>query len=309
METIEKKQGINKQVYIAAIVALLLVNSLTIFLYFDQKEATTDLTAQKTELQQEFSSLSDTLNLRNTEVEQYIGKNQQLDAAIAEKQEQMDKQKAELRSLLSKGKLTQRELNKARALIAEYKTSITDMTARIDQLTQENQALLASNTQLTTDLTTERTTTSMLSEQNKGLSQKVDVGSLLPIAKVDVDAVKTRNNGKEVTVRRAKAASNLRIQFETGENRVLDPGQVDLYVRIINPKGETISVADQGSGTIQTPESSEPIPYTKKAEFDYNQTNKKVIVYWGKHIQEPGTYKVELYQRGRVVGQGAVQLS
>ena len=221
----------------------------------------------------------------------------------------MDIQKKQIQNLFAKNKMTKAEFAKAQTLIAQYQASVTDMTAKVDQLNRENQELMASNQRLSTDLTTERTTTSKLTEQNTGLSKKVAIGSLLPIARVDVAAVKTRSNGKEVEVRRAKAAQNLRIKFETGENKVLDPGQVDLYVRIINPKGETITIADQGSGTIQSADSPEPVAYTKKAEIDYNQTNKTIVVYWGMNIQQPGKYKVEVYQSGHVIGQGEVDLS
>jgi predicted RNase H-like nuclease (RuvC/YqgF family) len=295
--------------FISAIVVLLLLNIFTLYMFFNVRTQKIDLTSQKTELQHQFRDLSDTLNLRNTEVEQFIGKNTELDKAIAEKQEQMDNQKKEIQRLFSKNKMTQAELTKARDLIAQYQTSITDMTAKVDQLTKENAELTASNQKLSTDLTAEKSTTSQLTETNKGLSKKVEAGSLFQIAKVDVAGVKTKGNGKEVEVRKAKAAQNLRIKFETGENRVLDPGTVPLYVRIIDPKGQTIAVADQGSGTIPSADSQEPIQYTKKADIDYNQTNKTVVVYWGMNIKEPGTYKVEVIQSGHVVGTGAVQLS
>jgi len=310
METNQNQNGaVNKKVYISMIIVLILLNTFTFYMYFQSKNTTTDLTSQKIELQHLFSDLSDTLNVRNTTVEQFRGKNAELDKSIAEKQEQMDQQKTEIKKLLSKNKMTKGELDKANALIAEYKTSISDMTAQVDELKKQNQELTASNERLNTDLTTERSTTSKLTEQNQGLSKKVAVGSLFQIAKVDVAAVKTRNNGKEVEVRKAKAAQNLRIKFETGENKVLDPGTVPLYVRIINPKGETIAVADQGSGTVEAADTKEPIQYTKKADIDYNQTNKTVVVYWGMNIKDPGTYKVEVIQSGHVVGQGAVQLS
>jgi len=126
---------------------------------------------------------------------------------------------------------------------------------------------------------------------------------------LDVEAVKRKNNGKEVSVKRAKVAQSLKISFETGENKVLDPGPVSLYVRIINPKGETIAVSDQGSGAIASALTPEPVQFTKRADFDYDQNNKKVIVYWSQNISDPGLYRVEVYQNGYVVGQGQVKLS
>jgi hypothetical protein len=159
------------------------------------------------------------------------------------------------------------------------------------------------------DLGNEKQVTAQLSERNQFLAKKVEVGSLLPISNLDVDAVKTGVFGKEVTAKRAKATEGLRISFETGENKVLDPGTVSVYVRIINPKGETIAVAEQGSGIIQVVDNAEPVQFTRKADIDYSQTNKRVMLYWNEHINEPGVYKVELYQNGYVIGQSQIKLS
>lgn len=309
METNQTGAEGKKKLYIGAIVVLLLINTVTLYFLFSENKEKTDLTTQQTALQADFRSLTDTLSVKNDEIEQFRGKNAELDKSIAEKQDMLDKQKKEIQHLLAKGKLTNAELAKAQALIAEYKTAIGDMTAKVDELTKQNEALTAQNTQLSTDLTAEKATTSKLTEQNTGLSKKVEVGSLLPIAAVNVEAIKTRGNGKEVPVKRAKVAEKLKISFETGENKVIDPGNVSLYVRIINPKGETIALSDQGSGTMQAADNAEQIQYTKKADIDYNQTNKKVTIYWGQNIKDEGTYKVEVYQAGHVVGTGKVTLS
>jgi hypothetical protein len=308
METTENRAG-NKKAYIGVIVALLLINSVTMYMLFSEKHHATDLGSQKMALEEQFKSLTDTLDYKKAELEQFRGKTAELDQAITAKQAEIDKQKKDLQNLLYRGKLTTAQLNKAKKMIAEYEGSIAEMTQKINQLTEQNTTLTAQNTTLNTDLTTERNTTAQLSETNKTLAKKVEVGSLLQLAKVDVEAIKKRNNGKEVDVKHAKAAESLKITFETGQNKVLDAGPLSLYVRIINPKGETIVVQDQGSGVLQSPEAAEMIPYTKKADFDYDQNNKKVIVYWSKNIQAPGTYKVQVYQGTQVIGQGSVTLS
>ena len=297
-----------KKLYVSVIAALLLINCVSLYFLFSENREKTDVTSEKMALQSNFKNLSDTLDVKNQQIDQYIGKNAELDKTIADKEDMLTREKHEIAGLLSKNKMTAGELSHAKTLMAQYQASIADMQGKLDELTKENQQLTAQNTQLNGDLNTERQTTSQLTEQNKGLSAKVAVGSLFQIAKVDVEAVKTRHNGKEIEVRKAKTAQELKISFETGENKVLDPGQVSLYVRIINPKGETIAVADQGSGTMQC-ESNEPCQYTKKADIQYDQTNKKVILYWGQDIKDPGTYKVELYQSGHVIGQGTVTLS
>lgn len=308
MET-NQSGAVNNRVQVGIIIVLLLMNSFTLYELFSESEKKTDITSQKTALEHQFKNLSDTLFVRSGELEQFKGKTAELDQAIAEKQEQLDKEKKLIQNLFTKAKMSQAELSKARDLIAQYQMSISDLSAKVDELTKQNQELAAANGQLNTDLSLEKSATSKLTEQNRGLSKKVQVGSLLPLAKLDVEAIRKRNNGKEVSVKRAKVTESLKISFETGANKVLDPGPVSVYVRIINPKGETIAVTDQGSGTILSSETPEPVQYTKKADFDYDQNNKKVIVYWSERIKDPGIYKVEVYQNGFVIGQGQVKLS
>ena len=307
MESIEKS-GVNKKVYFATIVVLLLLNLGTLYLLYSTSSEKADVTGQKVALEKDFKKLSDTLDVKQTEMQQYIGKNEELDKTIAENQVMLDREKREIASLLHKGKLTASELSKAKGMIAIYEATISDMTKQISDLTAQNHELNNQNQELTKYLSDERNTTEHLTEQNKGLTKKVEAGSLLQLAKVDVEAIKKRHSGKEVSVKRVKAAEELRISFETGNNKVLDPGVVSLYVRIINPKGETIAVADQGSGTIPTADSPNPVQYSKKADIDWDQKSKKVVVYWNQNISDPGIYKVEVYQKGIVVGEGAVKL-
>ena len=279
METNQNGAG-RKKLYISVIVALLLVNSVSLYFLFSENHEKTDVIIEKTALQNNFKSLSDSLDAKNTVIDQYIGKDAALDKAIAEKEDMLTQEKHEIAGLLHKNKMTGAELAKAKGLMVEYQASISDLQAKVDALMAENQQLKGQNQQLAADLSTEKQTTTQLSVKNEGLSKKVEVGSLLSVADLSVEAIKTRNNGKEVQVKKAKAAQQFKISFETGENKVIDPGQLSLYVRIINPKGETIAVADQGSGTMQCENSDQPCQFTKKADIDYNQTNKKVVLYW-----------------------------
>jgi hypothetical protein len=298
----------NNKLLTALIILLLITNGVTAYLLFTTNRAKTDVTTQKIALENDFKMLNDTLDAKRSELDEFRGKNAQLDSVITARQEDIDKQKKTIAGLFAKGKMTAAELKKAKDMIAQYETSIADMKKQVEELTAQNQQLTTQNTQLSTDLTTEKQTTTQLTEVNKGLSKKVELGSLLQLRNVEVVAIKKKGNGKEVDVRKAKAAESLRISFETGENKVLEPGNLKLYVRIINPKGETIAVADQGSGSVKLAESDQEIQFTKQADFDYAQANKKVVIYWSQNINTPGTYKVEIYQSGYVVGLGQVDL-
>lgn len=303
-----EKSTVSRKVYFATIVLLIAINCGTLYLLYSTSSEKTDISTQKVALMKDFKNLSDTLDVKKTELNQYVGKNAELDQKIAEDQAMIDKEKKEIAGLLYKGNLTAGELSKAKGMVAKYEAAIADMSKQINDLTAENHALTNQNQELASTLDQERVNTAHLTDVNKGLSQKVEAGSLLQLAKVDVEAIKKRHSGKEVAVKRVKAAEELKISFETGGNKVLDPGTLSLYVRIINPKGETIAVADQGSGTIPTADSPNPVQYSKKADIDWDQKSKKVVVYWNQNISDPGTYKVQVYQKGFIVGEGAVKL-
>lgn len=300
--------GGNKKVYVAIIALLLLINGVALYLLYSENKAKKDLGEQKIALESDFKNLTDTLDAKKMELESFKGKNAELDSVISVQQGEIDKQKKTIAGLFAKGKMTSQELAKAKEMIAQYETSIAEMKKQIDQLVQDKQVLTSQNQQLSTDLNSEKQTTSQLSEQNRGLSKKVELGSLLQLRNIAVEAISKKKNGKEVTEKRVKKAESLRISFETGDNKVLETGNVSLYVRILNPKGETISVADQGSGTLKLADNGENVQYTKKADFDWSQTNKKVVVYWSQNVKDAGTYKVEVYQSGYIIGQGQVEL-
>ena len=300
--------GGNKKVYIAIIALLLLINGVALYLLYSENKAKKDLGEQKIALEHDFKNLTDTLDSKKAELEMFKGKNAELDSLIVSQQNEIDKQKATITNLFAKGKMTSNELAKAKQMIAQYQDEIAKMKVQIEQLSAENSVLTAKNTQLSSDLSAEKNATTQLNEQNKGLSRKVELGSLLQLRNIEVLGIKKKGNGKEVDVNRVKQLESLRVTFETGDNKVLEPGALSLFVRIVNPKGETISVADQGSGTFKLAETGDNIQYTKKADFDWTQSNKKVVVYWSQNIKDAGTYKVEVYQSGYMVGKGEVVL-
>lgn len=76
METNQSSSG-RKKLYISAIIALLLINSVTLYFLFSENHEKMDVTSQKTALESNFRSLSDTLDAKNMQIDLYVGKNGQ----------------------------------------------------------------------------------------------------------------------------------------------------------------------------------------------------------------------------------------
>jgi hypothetical protein len=153
-------------------------------------------------------------------------------------------------------------------------------------------------------LESEKKTTASLSEEKQALTKKVELGSLLQLQNLKVEGVDKRNNGKERVKSSLKRIDYLKITFSTGENKVLEPGKLTLYLRIIKPNGETITAADQGSGKLSLANNGGEIQYSKKIETEWNQQSKPLAIEWSQNLTDKGTYKVEVYQSGFLVGKG-----
>jgi myosin heavy subunit len=304
----ETNKGGNKKMYIAAIVLLLLINGVALYLLWSENKAKTDLSGQKTQLEQEFKSLSDTLDMKRAEIDALISDGNIKDSTILAQRDELEAKQQEIQRMLASGKMNKADLAKAKQLISQYEASIAELQKKVEELTAKNQQLTTENTQLSNDLSAEKQTTANLTQDLAIKNKKVELGSLLQPRNLMVEAIKKKGSGKEVAVNRVKATESLRVTFETGENKVLESGPLSLYIRIINPKGETITVADQGSGSFNMTEGGETIQFTKKADLEWNQTNKKVVVYWSQNIKDAGTYKAEIYQSGYLIGKGEILL-
>ena len=307
METTQNENR-NKKLMMGIIVALVLVASVALYFVFAGHQENNDLSVQKTTLDSTFKNLSDTLDARSAELEQIADKNTKLDSTVIAKQAMIETERHQIAAILTKAKMNKAELEEAKGKIVEYEAAISELKKTVAELSAQNQQLTQANSQLSDSLSTEKKVSSALGVQNQGLAQKVEVGSLLQLTNVDVSGMKQRQNGKEITVRHAKAVESLKVSFETGLNKILPAGPLCLYIRVINPKGETVSVADQGSGSLQLANSGSQMQYTKKADISWNQSNKKVLVYCKLDNAVEGIYKVEIYQGGYLVGNGQVKL-
>jgi cell division protein FtsB len=308
METEQKESG-KKNIMIGVIAALLLIVCVTLYFVYEGNQQNVDLTAQKTLLDTNFKNLSDTLDARGAEIDRMTSQNVRLDSTITSSQAMIASEKKQIAGLLAKAKMTKSELADAKTLIEQYSASIADLQKKVADLIAQNQQLTKDNGKLSDDLSTEKRTTAELNQTNKGLSKQVEIGSLLQLAKVDVDGIKERQNGKETTVKNSKAVESIRIGFETGANKVLPKGPLSLYVRVINPKGETMTTGNQGVASLQLAESDKQVNYSKKADIDWTQASKRVEVYCKQGNSTSGTYKVEIYQSGYLIGKGEVKFN
>jgi myosin heavy subunit len=265
------------------------------------------------------AELEVSVNTSIAELESMKGENVEMNALIEAQKTELEAKKSEISSLLK----DRQKLGQARKEIASMKGQMEGYLAEIEQMKAKNAELVTSNGQLTvekeqlfTNLQTKESENAQLQEaratlvsQNTELSNSVKIGSAIKVKDLKVEGLKVLSNGKVKGKSTAKKVDQLKVCFTTLPNDVVKPGTEEFYVRIVNPRGETIAVEDLGSGTIRNEKTGEEVRFTQTAKTDYNNDEQHLCLTW--HPETPfdaGKYTVEVYNKGYLSATGSFQL-
>lgn len=260
------------------------------------------VTDQKSEIQKSFDASLARLDSMST-------LNNSLQDKLTERNKEITKTKAEIRSILNKKNATAAELAKAKNLIAGLNDKITGMEQQVARLTQDNQVLSEEKVVLTQEkekLTQDLTTTTAAKDS---LIQKVDVASTLNASNIAITPVDIKHNGKEKVTTKAKRVNKLVISFDVN-NRIAQPGTTDVFVCIIGPDGKPVAAQSLNSGTFTTREDGEKA-FTAKLPVEIETAKKKNVEFSftspDTNFQQ-GSYTIQIYQNGFLIGEGTREL-
>jgi chromosome segregation ATPase len=173
METNQNGSGM-KKLFISCMVAMLLINSVFLYFFVTEKHDKEVVIEQKTSLEQDYKSVSDTLDAKRQDIEQLRGKNASLDKLISEKESLIDQEKQELEQQHTQNTLTMSALDKARKMIAQDEVTIASLQNELSQYKEQTHQSTAEKEKLSTDLACEQETTAQLTDQNTGLTKGRD---------------------------------------------------------------------------------------------------------------------------------------
>lgn len=287
-----QEQGPRKSIVIIVISILLGTNGLLLWQFFEKKasldaanQTVITTTAEKDQIQME-------LNHVKGEFEKIKAENLNLRDQLTVKDEEIKAKVAEIQKLIAMGGPAQ--IAKAKAEINNLRGLNQMYVAQIDSLRKQNSELVSQNSSLTNTLQSQRSQNENLSKENQKLSTKVAEGSVLKATAIVAEGVRFRSSGKEVITNKAKNVQKLRVRFVLVENKVLDKGPLNIYVRILSPDGAVMS-SDNESFEMN----GRSMVYTVKEIINYDNKDETVEVLWSKGSAFlKGSYTVEIYQQG-----------
>lgn len=299
-----KEEKSNNKVWIVVLaVVLLAVNGIQGFFNYQQNDK---IEEQKVEIQtgnEQRDSLSNALTAKIEELKTISaqlaeagGKNEELEATIASLEATNDKLKKDANYYRSKYNGVQSEIANANKLKGDAQAEVAALKL---QLTQKDSTLNIKNA----EIVQKSQTITTLEEEKGALAQKVAIASVLKAENIKIISVSTKGKEKIGEAYKGKSLGQIKIVFTVAENKIAPKNTKDLYIRIVEPDGATITGADNGEFKYGT----QTLFYTTKASILYNGLISPVSVPYTKDgAWKVGKHTIEVYCEGALIGSGTL---
>ncbi|NMH88157.1 chromosome partitioning protein ParA [Flavivirga algicola] len=186
-----------------------------------------------------------------------------------------------------------------------YKKKYQSLQKEMDVLLAQNDSLRVENSYLATSLDStrvrleERTMfTDSLLVQNNALAEVVENAAVLSTVGLKGFGVIERTSGKLIPTERASRTDKIRVCFTVAKNGLVQAGDQELYVQVIDPKNNTLGLNEQVQFNEKT------LSYSIISKFNYENASLNIcefVASKGKKNFEKGRYIVNVFNEKDLV--------
>ncbi len=312
----------NVALYIFLIAALLLVNGFLFYHNYKTRKENTVLKEQGISLVDEKNQLQVEYNETIAVLDKIQKENQELSGQLGGMQEEIESQKSQISSLLSKSNVSKKDLANARALLSQLRGQAESYQAQIQQLENANFELSQANQNLQQTVVIKDAEKSALEEEKVELQEKkadleeekaeleatVERSKVLVSSNIVGEGIKVKKNDKRVQTTTAKKVDELNICFDIMPHTTIDTNE-EVHIRILTPEGVTLSLGEGGSGKFQVANSDKMLNYSLSKDVSGFEKRRTYCTTWIQNTEyAPGIYSLELYHKGKKIGNNSFEL-
>lgn len=270
-----------------ALVLFLATGFYTMNLYKESKDTKNELTAEKELVMNDLNAMA-----------------KQYDEAIAENDisnNNLIEARERIQGLIDSLKISETNVKS----LFRYKTKYKSLQREMDILLAQNDSLKIENSYLASSLDStrvrleERTMfTDSLLVQNTALAEVVENASILNTVNLKGFGVIERTSGKLIPTERARRADKIRVCFTVAKNALVQSGDQELYVQVIDPNNNILGANEQVVFDEKT------LNYSVISKFNYESTNLNVCEFVtsnGDSSFEKGRYIVNVFNKKDLV--------
>jgi hypothetical protein len=262
-----------------------------VFLFYVQKN---NMIEMETLLTEEKDSLTNELVLLMHGYDTLKTNNDTLNARLEEEQKKIER-------LLGINANNVRTIRTYRKEISTMREIMKSYIVQIDSLNTRNKVLVAENMEIKAHIDRVEATNEELSKTTEELSSKVEIASVITAKDVLVICL----NKKRKETDRIDRMVNLRVCFTLRENPIAEAGKKIVFLRITRPDGLVLTDSPENL----FPFGEEQMIFSATRTVDYlNQDVEMCIFYDNNGDFIEGTYAVDLYLEGSLVGSGVFML-
>lgn len=280
------------KIFIGILILLLLGGMAYLFFSLRSKEATiSDLTKQfdleKEELSDEYSQLA----------LQYEGYGLRIGNDSLAKM--LDAERYKVQRILEELKTVRstdtKRINKLKKELETLRGVMKQYVAQIDSLNAINTQLRSENKVVTKRYQDVQQQASTLAEEKKALVDKVTLASILEARNFTVESL--TDKGRKAT--KISKTAQLKFSFVINKNISAPTGEKYIYLRILQPDETPLLKKNDNVFLFE----NKYINYSARRPIDYEGEEISVIIYWDvEEFLHPGTYKVDVFADGYVIG-------
>ncbi len=307
MEIQQNEKDKKSKSYLMILIAILAALNIGIgYTLYKDNQKKNELTAQNIKLTDDNKELVLELQKAEEEIKTLQTSNQDLTFKLTEKDQAIADKISEIKTLLSKGKLSTAEVSKAKSEIAMLRGQIAEYKAQIDKLTIDLKNEQTRSAGLESDLGNQQ---AINADQSKTIDQqnkRISLAKKLNASTITVMGVRERKlfGKKEVETSKASKVEEIKVRFVLDKNEISDAGDKDIFVKLVGPDGSTITSKQQTTKV----DGTETL-YTEMKTIDYKNEKHEDVLYLKKQSEfKAGEYTIEIFSEGYKIGSSKLML-
>lgn len=284
--------------FILAIVALLATN-----VYFYIKYQTSE--EQAYGMSTEMAYMQDEIDRIEAEMNRLTSENLDLSQSLKVSEDSVRLLIANLREKLSQQNLTRMELTAAQQEIDHLRSEVVQYKDELALVTYQKNELLSENAILQREVNTREVQLSELQQENQGLTDQIRSAAVLKLSNINVMGIRERRGSREDVDDKARRVDRFQIVYTIADNPLVEPGDFEVYMRVIDPNGN-LKTSDNQTFEL----SGNPMQYTDKATIAFTNQGESYTMDWIDPTGfKKGTYTIVLYTTKSTMGRGSIVLN
>jgi len=212
------------------------------------------------------------------------------------------KLRTDIANILKKNNFKKEDLDLARKKTLELQQLVAELQNKNTSIEEEKKQITDALDKVNVQVKGLEGNVQKLGDENKVLTEKVNLASSFIATGVKLSTVTVKNN-KEQETNQSRKVSKLVVSF-TVQNNVAEYPTADVYVIITLPNGKILKNEDVWETGPINLQNGDRVNYTRRVRFEYNKGESKSLIF-SLDAEEylPGTYTLQLYHNGYLIAQ------